>query len=57
MWGTQNKVNSAEDCCQQCASYRPPSEDDMNCNGVQPAGMFKLLPYDILSGLALVWLC
>ncbi|EIE23811.1 hypothetical protein COCSUDRAFT_47447 [Coccomyxa subellipsoidea C-169] len=32
VWGPQNKVDSAEECCQQCANYSPASEDDMDCN-------------------------
>lgn len=35
VWGPQNKVDSAEECCQQCANYSPASEDDMDCNGMQ----------------------
>ncbi|CAL8466227.1 g5763 [Coccomyxa elongata] len=32
VWGPQNKVDSAEECCQKCATYSPTSEDDMSCN-------------------------
>ena len=33
VWGPNNKVPSAEQCCSQCAAYEPASEDDMGCNG------------------------
>ena len=33
MWGPNNKVDSAEECCAQCAAYTPAGEDDMDCNG------------------------
>ena len=36
MWGTTNKVDSAEQCCAQCAAYKPQSEDDIYCNGARP---------------------
>ena len=35
VWGPNNKVPSAEQCCSQCAEYKPASEDDMACNGEQ----------------------
>lgn len=35
MWGTTNKVDSAEQCCAQCAAYKPQSEDDIYCNGAR----------------------
>ena len=37
MWGTTNKVDSAEQCCAQCAAYKPQSEDDIYCNGARPS--------------------
>ena len=33
MWGTTNKVDSAEQCCAQCAAYQPLGADDIYCNG------------------------
>ncbi|KAK9833448.1 hypothetical protein WJX81_006347 [Elliptochloris bilobata] len=32
VWGTTNKVESAEQCCAQCAAYKPQHEDDIYCN-------------------------
>ncbi|KAK9823561.1 hypothetical protein WJX72_003781 [[Myrmecia] bisecta] len=31
-WGPQNKLDSAAQCCQACAAYKPPTEDDVSCN-------------------------
>lgn len=33
VWGTENKVDSPEQCCAQCAAYRPQHEEDIYCNG------------------------
>lgn len=31
-WGSTNKVDSWEDCCKQCRTFRPPGHDDPECN-------------------------
>jgi hypothetical protein len=33
VWGTENKVDTPEQCCAQCAAYKPQHEDDIYCNG------------------------
>mmetsp|Transcript_36561 Transcript_36561/g.92332 ORF Transcript_36561/g.92332 Transcript_36561/m.92332 type:complete len:560 (-) Transcript_36561:275-1954(-) len=31
-WGTQNKADSAEDCCKQCVNYKAATAEDPDCN-------------------------
>ena len=35
VYGTNNKVDSAEACCKKCAEYKAtgPEEDALECNG------------------------
>lgn len=32
-WGTTNKATSAEDCCNQCKTFKTDKPDDFQCNG------------------------
>ncbi len=49
MWGTENKVDTPEQCCAQCAAYKPQHEDDIYCNGapfsecLQPSGRWIIV--------------
>jgi hypothetical protein len=39
VWGTENKVDTPEQCCAQCAAYKPQHEDDIYCNGAPFSGV------------------
>ena len=39
VWGTGNRVNSAEECCAACRAYKPsPDKDNLDCNGAGACG-------------------
>lgn len=40
VWGNSHKVNSAEECCNRCRNYKPPTADDNECNGTLVPGPF-----------------
>ena len=51
MWGTENKVDTPEQCCAQCAAYKPQHADDIYCNGAPLSGVTPTRRRLLSSGL------